>query len=91
MKKKLDTDIIVERGREYTRQEVADIFGVKQERIRQIEARAMLKLRHPSHSKHLKELKCESPQAEQPTVGHIKKKLSLEQLEEYAKYWPRVI
>ncbi len=39
---------------ELTLQEVADLLGVNRERIRQIEARALRKLRHPARSKHLR-------------------------------------
>lgn len=42
-------------GHECTLEEVGAIFNVTRERIRQIEARAMRKLRHPSRSKKLKE------------------------------------
>ena len=35
-------------------EEIAQDFGVQRERIRQIEAKALRKLRHPSRSKHLK-------------------------------------
>ena len=34
--------------------EIGNIYGVKQERVRQIEAKALRMLRHPSRSKHLK-------------------------------------
>jgi RNA polymerase primary sigma factor len=40
-------------GRERTLQEVGKRFGVTRERIRQIEGKALLKLRHPSRSKRL--------------------------------------
>jgi len=40
---------------ELTLKAVGDIFNVKQERIRQIEAKALRKLRHPTRSSHLKE------------------------------------
>ena len=39
----------------YTLEEVGNIFGVTRERIRQIEAKALRKLRHPSRSKKLKD------------------------------------
>ena len=35
--------------------EVADIFNVSRERVRQIEAKALRKLRHPTRSSHLKD------------------------------------
>jgi len=42
-------------GKEYTLQEVSKEFGVTRERIRQIEAKALRKLRHPSRSKQLRD------------------------------------
>jgi len=41
-------------GKERTLEEVGQSFGVTRERIRQIEAKAILKLQHPSRSKKLK-------------------------------------
>lgn len=43
-------------GSVQTLEEVGNAFGVTRERIRQIEAKALRKLRHPSRSKHLKDL-----------------------------------
>ncbi|CAK1236109.1 RNA polymerase sigma factor RpoD [Fructobacillus tropaeoli] len=45
----------LEDGRTRTLEEVGRVFGVTRERIRQIEAKALRKLRHPSRSKHLKD------------------------------------
>ena len=41
-------------GSEHTLEEVGQSFAVTRERIRQIEAKALRKLRHPSRSKQLK-------------------------------------
>lgn len=45
----------LEEGRPRTLEEVGDIFKVTRERIRQIEAKALRKLRHPTRSKKLKD------------------------------------
>ncbi|MBX5475732.1 MAG: RNA polymerase sigma factor RpoD [Clostridia bacterium] len=45
----------LEDGRQRTLEEVGKVFGVTRERIRQIEAKALRKLRHPSRSKKLKD------------------------------------
>ena len=42
-------------GRTRTLEEVGKVFGVTRERIRQLEAKALRKLRHPSRSKQLKD------------------------------------
>ncbi len=42
-------------GRQRTLEEVGQLFGVTRERIRQIEAKALRKLRHPNRSKRLRE------------------------------------
>ena len=45
-------------GRTHTLEEVGQIFGVTRERIRQIENKAIRKLRHPSRSKKIKDFYC---------------------------------
>jgi len=45
----------LEDGRSRTLEEVGKVFNVTRERIRQIEAKALRKLRHPSRSKRLKD------------------------------------
>ena len=45
----------LEDGQTRTLEEVGKVFGVTRERIRQIEAKALRKLRHPSRSKQLKD------------------------------------
>lgn len=45
----------LEDGRPRTLEEVGQLFGVTRERIRQIEAKALRKLRHPSRSRKLKD------------------------------------
>ena len=42
-------------GRPHTLDEISHVHGVTRERIRQIEARTMSKLRHPSHSQALRD------------------------------------
>jgi len=44
----------LEDGTEHTLEEVGELFAVTRERIRQIEAKALRKLRHPSRSQNLK-------------------------------------
>ena len=45
----------IDDGKQRTLEEVGQLFGVTRERIRQIEAKALRKLRHPNRSKRLKE------------------------------------
>jgi len=54
-KKVLQLRFGLEDGRIRTLEEVGHVFGVTRERIRQIEAKALRKLRHPSRSKKLKD------------------------------------
>ena len=42
-------------GKDYTLEEVGQYFQVTRERIRQIEAKALRKLRHPTRSRHLRD------------------------------------
>ena len=49
------TDSVHEDGRARTLEEVGKEFNVTRERIRQIEAKALRKLRHPSRSRKLKD------------------------------------
>ena len=45
----------IDDGRNHTLEEVGKEFNVTRERIRQIEAKALKKLRHPSRSKQLRD------------------------------------
>ena len=54
-KRVLELRFGLEDGRSCTLEEVGQHFGVTRERIRQIEAKALRKLRHPSRSKKLKD------------------------------------
>ncbi len=43
------------KGRQLTLEEIGKIMGLTRERVRQIEANALKKLRHPAHLNKLKE------------------------------------
>lgn len=45
-------------GKSHTLEEVGQIFGVTRERIRQIESKAIRKLRHPSRAKRIRDFYC---------------------------------
>ena len=45
----------LEDGHTRTLQECGEVFGITRERVRQIEAKAIQKMRHPSRNKHLRE------------------------------------
>ena len=45
----------MEDGEEHTLEDIGDIFGVTRERVRQIEEKALRKLRHPSRSRKIKD------------------------------------
>ena len=45
----------IDDGKQRTLEEVGQLFGVTRERIRQIEAKALRKLRHPNRSSKLRE------------------------------------
>ena len=55
----------LEDGKSRTLEEVGKEFNVTRERIRQIEAKALRKLRHPSRSKKLREIQAHSGHSEQ--------------------------
>jgi len=83
--------IHVEHGREYSKEEIAVAFNTSVERIRQIEAKALRKLRHPSRSKFLQEFRRKIV-SQLTAKGRVKPKLTLEQSEEYiSNYWPKVL
>ena len=54
-KKVLELRFGLEDHQPRTLEEVGKVFGVTRERIRQIEAKALRKLRHPSRSRKLKD------------------------------------
>ena len=62
-------------GSEHTLEEVGQHFAVTRERIRQIEAKALRKLRHPSRSRKLKAF-LENTQTEKLNIylkpGHLR-------------------
>jgi DNA-directed RNA polymerase sigma subunit (sigma70/sigma32) len=42
-------------GRQFTLEEIGQLMGVTRERVRQIESKALKKLRHPSRLRHLQD------------------------------------
>ena len=66
-------------GRTHTLEEVGKTFGVTRERIRQIENKAIRKLRHPSRAKRIKDFICKiraaSTRWKRPFFGKLGKLL----------------
>lgn len=60
---------VVVHDREMTFAEIGEVFGVCAERIRQIEAKALRKLRHPSLSRYLRSLIEEDSELWRPSPG----------------------
>lgn len=61
----------LEDGRSRTLREVGKEFNVTYERIRQIEARALRKLRHPSRSERLKAFLSDKPVTKSPPAEKL--------------------
>lgn len=48
-------------GRTYTRKEIGQMFRITNERVRQVEAKAILKLQHPVRERKLQAIFCVPP------------------------------
>ena len=62
----------LEDGKSRTLEEVGQLFGVTRERIRQIEAKALRKLRHPSRSRKLRDYLVHINIENIPNIKHVK-------------------
>lgn len=79
-------------GREYTLNEIAEHFGIGREQVRQIESKALRKLRHESRSHKLRNFEDDLVPEQLTSGGRILPKPSLQQIEEYVpNFWPKII
>jgi transcriptional regulator with XRE-family HTH domain len=88
---------VVKHGEELTLEEIAKLWGVTRERIRQIEYRALRRLRHPSRSRplaeHLEHVLDQKTDRRPIGCRHKKRLPRLDELESVwvPNFWPKVI